>query len=75
MGRCIFRSKGAKARPLCYVLTERSDDRLNGYLALSSRLAKSLSEASPGDEILIDEGGGERPLLYMSLEREVREVA
>ena len=64
-----------KAKPLCYVLTNRSDDRLNGYLSLSSHLSRALCEASPGDEILVDDGKGDRPILYMTLEREMREVA
>lgn len=65
----------SKGRPLCYILTDRSDDRLNGYLGLATPLAKALSEASPGDEIRVDEDSRERPLLYMSMEREGREVA
>ena len=64
-----------KAKPLCYILTNRSDDRLNGYLSLSSPLSRALSEASPGDEILVDDGKGQRPVLYLTLEREMREVA
>jgi very-short-patch-repair endonuclease len=64
-----------KAKPLCYVLKDRSDDRLNGYLSLSSSLSRALCEASPGDEILVDDGKGDRPILYMKLEREMREVA
>jgi transcription elongation GreA/GreB family factor len=59
-----------KSRPLCYVLAERSDDRLNGYLSLSSPLAKVLSEAAPGDEIVANDGLADRPMLYVSLERE-----
>jgi hypothetical protein len=64
-----------KAGPLCYVLTERSDDRLNGYLSLLSPMAKSLAEASPGDEIIASDGKNDRPMLYISLEREARQVA
>jgi very-short-patch-repair endonuclease len=64
-----------KAKPLCYILSKRSDDRLNGYLSLSSPLSRALCEASPGDEILVDAGKGDRPILYMTLEREIREVA
>ena len=64
-----------KAGPLCYVLTERSDDRLNGYLSLSSSLAIALSDASPGDEILVSDADGHRPVIYMSVERETREAA
>ena len=64
-----------KAKPLCYILTNRSDDRLNGYLSLSSPLSRALCEASPGDEILVNDGKGDRPILYMTLEREMREVA
>ena len=64
-----------KAKPLCYILTNRSDDRINGYLSLSSALARALCEASPGDEILVDEGKSHRPILYMTLEHEIREVA
>jgi transcription elongation GreA/GreB family factor len=65
----------SKAKPLCYILSNRSDDRLNGYLSLSSPLSRALCEASPGDEILVDDGKGDRPILYMTLEREIREVA
>jgi very-short-patch-repair endonuclease len=64
-----------KAKPLCYILSKRSDDRLNGYLSLSSPLSRALCEASPGDEILVDDGKGDRPILYMTLERDIREVA
>ena len=64
-----------KAHPVCYILTERSDDRLNGYLSLSSPLAKALAEASPGDEIIAHDGKSDRPILFVSLEREVRQVA
>jgi transcription elongation GreA/GreB family factor/very-short-patch-repair endonuclease len=64
-----------KAGPLCYVLTERSDDRVNGYLSLLSPMAKSLAEASPGDEIIANDGKSDRPMLYISLEREDRQVA
>jgi hypothetical protein len=64
-----------KAHPVCYILAERSDDRLNGYLSLSSPLAKALAEASPGDEIIAYDGKSDRPILFVSLEREVRQVA
>jgi transcription elongation GreA/GreB family factor len=64
-----------KSKPLCYILTNRSDDRINGYLSLSSALARALCEASPGDEILVDDGKGHGPILYMTLEHEIREVA
>jgi transcription elongation GreA/GreB family factor len=64
-----------KAGPLCYVLAERSDDRVNGYLSLLSPMAKSLAEASPGDEIIASDGKSDRPMLYISLEREARQVA
>jgi transcription elongation GreA/GreB family factor len=64
-----------KSKPLCYILTNLSDDRINGYLSLSSALGRALCEASPGDEILVDDGKGHRPILYMTLEHEIREVA
>jgi transcription elongation GreA/GreB family factor len=64
-----------KAHPVCYSLTERSDDRLNGYLSLSSPLAKALAQASPGDEIIAHDGKSDRPILFVSLEPEVRQVA
>jgi hypothetical protein len=50
-----------KARAVCYILTEQSDDRLNGYLSLSSPLAKALTEASPGVEIIAHDGKSDRP--------------
>jgi very-short-patch-repair endonuclease len=65
----------SKARPLCYILTESSDDRVNGYLSLTSALARALSEATPGDEIVVDEGGAARPVLFMNFERDARDVA
>ena len=65
----------SKGHPVCYILTERSDDRLNGYLALSSALAKALAEAAPGDEIIAHDGKSDRPILYISLEPEIRQVA
>jgi very-short-patch-repair endonuclease len=64
-----------QSHPVCYILTERSDDRLNGYLSLSSPLAKALAEASPGDEIIAHDGKSDRPILFVSLEPEVRQVA
>jgi very-short-patch-repair endonuclease len=66
---------GPRSHPVCYILTERSDDRLNGYLSLSSPLAKALAEASPGDEIIAHDGKSDRPILFVSLEPEVRQVA
>jgi hypothetical protein len=42
---------------------------------LSSPLAKALAEASPGDEIIAHDGKTDRPILFVSLEREVRQVA
>jgi hypothetical protein len=42
---------------------------------LSSALAKALSEAAPGDEIIAHDGKSDRPILYISLEPEVRQVA
>jgi hypothetical protein len=64
-----------KGHPVCYILAERSDDRVNGHLSLSSPLAKALAEAAPGDEIIAHDGKGERSVLYISLEPEVRQVA
>ena len=63
-----------KANPLCFILSDRSDDRLNGFLSLLSPLAKALGAASPGDEIVVNDGNRERPVLYMTLEHEAHEV-
>ncbi len=63
-----------KANPLCFILSDRSDDRLNGFLSLLSPLAKALCAASPGDEIVVNDGNRKRPVLYMTLEHEVHEV-
>jgi transcription elongation GreA/GreB family factor len=57
------------------VLSERGDDRLNGILLLSSPLAKALTDAAEGDEITINVAGRERPLLLVSLEKELRQAA
>jgi very-short-patch-repair endonuclease len=65
----------SRARPECYLLTERSSDRLSGLLCLSSPLALALSEASPGDEIAVRIGDHDRTLLFMTLEREPRRAA
>lgn len=64
-----------KTGPLCCVLTERSDDRVNGYLSLLSPMAKALVEASPGDEIIANDGKSDRPVLFVSLDRDTRQVA
>jgi hypothetical protein len=40
-----------KAKPPCFILTNRSDNCLNGYLSLSSPLSRAVCEALPGDEI------------------------
>jgi very-short-patch-repair endonuclease len=58
-----------------YILTERASDPLNGLLSLSSPLALALAEASPGDEITIHIGDRDRPVLYMTLDRESRKAA
>lgn len=64
-----------RARPEFYRLGNQASDPLNGLLCLTSPLARALSEASPGDEITLNIGGQDRPLLYMSLDREARRAA
>ena len=64
-----------KARPECYVITNGPSDKINGLLSLTSPLALALSDASPGDEVTIQLGDRERPVLYLSLERETQKAA
>jgi very-short-patch-repair endonuclease len=60
------------ARPEFYILTQRATDALNGLLSLSSPLAVALADASPGDEIALRIDDHDRPVLFMTLEREPR---
>jgi hypothetical protein len=64
-----------RSRQEFYILTERASDPLNGLLSLSSPLALALADASPGDEVTVRIGDHERPVLYMTLEREPRQAA
>jgi len=64
-----------KARQECYLMTNGASDKVNGLLSLTSPLALALSDASPGDEVTIQLGDRERPLLYLSLEREIQKAA
>jgi transcription elongation GreA/GreB family factor/very-short-patch-repair endonuclease len=64
-----------KARPECYVITKGPSDKVNGLLSLTSPLTQALSDASPGDEVTIELGDRERPVLYLSLERETQKAA
>ena len=64
-----------KARPECYVITDGPSNKINGLLSLTSPLALALSDASPGDEVTIQFGDRERPVLYLSLERETQKAA
>jgi transcription elongation GreA/GreB family factor len=64
-----------KARPECYVITNGPSDKINGLLSLTSPLALALSDASPGDEVTIQLGDRECPVLYLSLERETQRAA
>jgi very-short-patch-repair endonuclease/transcription elongation GreA/GreB family factor len=64
-----------KARPECYVMTNGPSDKVNGLLSLESPLGDALSDASPGDEVMIKLGERERPILYLSLDRESRNAA
>jgi hypothetical protein len=63
------------AKPECYILSEQSDDRLNGVLSLSSPLAKVLADAAQGDEITALLDGKERLFMFVSLESELRKAA
>ena len=53
----------------------RPKRQVNGFLSLTSPLALALSDASPGDEVTIQLGDRERPVLYLSLERETPKAA
>ena len=64
-----------KARPECYVITDGPSNKINGLLSLTSPLALALSDASPGDEVTIQLGDRECPVLYLSLERETQRAA
>ncbi|ULO25111.1 AAA domain-containing protein [Methylocystis sp. SB2] len=64
-----------RSRPEFYTLTECASDPLNGFLSISSPLAKALADASPGDEIGFRVDDRERTILYMNLERESRQAA
>ncbi len=64
-----------RSRPEFYILTQRPSDPVNGFLSLSSPLARALSDASPGDEITVRIGDRDRPILFMHFERASREAA
>ena len=64
-----------RSRPEFYVLSEQENDPLNGFLSLSSPLGRALSEVSPGDEFTYQSDGRDRPVLFVNLEREARQVA
>lgn len=64
-----------RARPEFYRLTDRETDPLNGLLSITSPLALALADASPGDEISVRIGDRDRPLLFMTLDREQRQAA
>ena len=59
-----------RSRPESYVISEKTNDLLNGFLGITAPLARALSEASPGDELTYQIDGRERPVLYMNLERQ-----
>jgi very-short-patch-repair endonuclease len=64
-----------RLRPEFYILSDRASDPKNGYILLSSPLGQALSEAAPGDEFMLKVGEAERPVLFMSLERESVQAA
>ena len=64
-----------QARQECYILTDKANDPVNGFLTLSSPLAQALSDASPGEEVLLRLNDRDRPVLFMSLDRERRKAA
>ncbi len=64
-----------RSRPEFYILSEKVSDPKNGYILLSSPLGRALSEATPGDEFILKVGEIERPVLFVSLERESARAA
>jgi transcription elongation GreA/GreB family factor len=57
------------SRPESYVISATGHDPLNGILGLSSPMGQALADASPDDELAANAGNGERPILFVSLER------
>jgi len=64
-----------RSRPEFYILSDEVSDPKNGYILLSSPLGRALSEATPGDEFILRVGEIERPVLFVSLERESARAA
>jgi very-short-patch-repair endonuclease len=64
-----------RSRPEFYILSEKVSDPKNGHILLSSPLGRALSEATPGDEFILKVGEIERPVLFVSLERESARAA
>ena len=57
------------SRPEFYTISTTDDDRINGYLLVTSPLGQALAGGgSPGDELTFLEGGRERAFLFVSLE-------
>lgn len=56
------------SRPEFYTVSRTTDDRINGYLLVSSLLGQALAQGGPGDELTFFEEGKERSVLFISLE-------
>jgi transcription elongation GreA/GreB family factor/very-short-patch-repair endonuclease len=63
------------SRPEFFVLSTTLDDRINGYLLLTSPLGLALAGGSPGDELTVLEDGRERAFLFVSLETAAAKAA
>jgi very-short-patch-repair endonuclease/transcription elongation GreA/GreB family factor len=67
--RVVIRYLDAEpSRPEFLIMSDISDDPMNGYLLLSSPLGQALSQGSPGDELSFQVGDRERAVLFVSLE-------
>ena len=56
------------SRPEFYTISHTHDDRINGYLLVTSPLGQALAAASPGDELTFFEAEKERAVLFVSME-------
>jgi very-short-patch-repair endonuclease len=64
-----------RLRPEFCVLSDEVSDPQNGYILVSSPLGRALSEETPSDEFILKVGEIERPVLFVSLEREAAGAA
>jgi very-short-patch-repair endonuclease len=63
------------SRPEFYTISDASDDRLNGYLLLSSPLGQALATQTAGDEFTFRDGAVERPVLFVAHEGAAAQAA